>query len=406
MICKNCGANIEESSKFCGVCGNKVEEINNFNLGNVDVTTSIMNENNFQNDFAQTNLGQNLSNNFIEEQNKNVQLNDVNQVEEVVTVATTNSVQPNTNSPKKKSHAWIFILLGVLLGVIAIALLVFSFIKSSNTPVRELERALNSISEKGENSGTIDAKILIESDTSDTYNLTATLKYGKNYDNYDIALTLNKSLLYEEMNFYATITDEDVTLFANSSLIDMLGLTSSPTDMWVYFLMTFDELEIEDEFEEEYGYFYLSDILDKEHYKLIDEQNGLKHYQLTIDNELLNKIKAQAPNEEELREFEQSLSEINGGSTELTEVYYVDVYINSNGELSKVSMNLTEEIDDETINKIVISFEFSNFGSTTISIPSEANDSMIDLETYMSTYAIIDNTYDDNYYEEEYNYGV
>ena len=27
MICKKCGANIEDNSKFCGVCGEKVEEL-------------------------------------------------------------------------------------------------------------------------------------------------------------------------------------------------------------------------------------------------------------------------------------------------------------------------------------------------------------------------------------------
>ena len=29
MLCKNCGANIEEKSKFCGYCGSKVELENN-----------------------------------------------------------------------------------------------------------------------------------------------------------------------------------------------------------------------------------------------------------------------------------------------------------------------------------------------------------------------------------------
>ena len=27
VICKKCGANIEDNSKFCGVCGEKVEEL-------------------------------------------------------------------------------------------------------------------------------------------------------------------------------------------------------------------------------------------------------------------------------------------------------------------------------------------------------------------------------------------
>ena len=43
----------------------------------------------------------------------------------------------------------------------------------------------------------------------------------------------------------------------------------------------------------------------------------------------------------------------------------------------------------------VISLEFNNFGTTVVQIPDEAKNSTIDLETYMATYAVQDDTYVD-----------
>lgn len=355
MLCKKCGASISDEAKFCTSCGAKVEDT---------VVVS----------------GEGLSGGAMMQSNPSDGMKPVNDL---------NSMQNNntvTSEPKnKKSNAWIFILGGILLGVVAIILL-FVSLGSGNNDVRVLEKALSKMGNMGENSGTIKANVSVETDTQDNFDFSASISYAEKNDLYNVALKLNKSLLNEEMNLYSTVTEDDITLYAKSSLIDMLGFTSSPNDIWVNYFMTFDELELELDENDLEDDFNLSKVLDEKHFAFVDEENGLKHYKLTIDNELLNKIKAQA-DEEDLRELEDSFSTLNEGQSELTDVYYLDVYINKSNELAKVSMELSEGLEEEGITKVVISLEFVDFGRTTVEIPTEVKNSTMNLENYMSTYS-------------------
>ena len=419
MICKKCGTNIEDNSKFCGVCGEKVEEL--VQEQNIQAE-SVVEETPMVVPLIQPDpesLDQTaIVEPIIPEENENVitvveQSLDQTAVVEPVTPETNinesitpvapepevNNVPVTNKEPKKKNNAWIFVVLGVLLGVIALALVYFAYSKSSNNSVRVLEKALGNMALKSENSGTIDAKILIQSDTEDAMNLSATIKYAKQGDdNYNFNLTLNKSMFFDEINLYASILDERATLFVNSSVIDMLGLTSATPSMWVHMTTTEQELEMQTGTEtDELDDIDLSDILDEKHFKLIGEQNSLNHYQLVIDNELVNKIKFEAYKEDDLKNFADSLGE-------LTEVYYVDFYINNSNELVKISMDLTNSLNDESIRRAVISLEFNNLGSTLVQIPAEAKNSIIDLETYMATYAIQDDIYVDPSLNQDYTY--
>jgi len=419
MICKKCGTNIEDNSKFCGVCGEKVEELaqeQNIqtesvveetpmvvpliqpevkSLQQTTVVEPVVQETNegvisvVEQPLEQTAVVEPV----IQEPITNESITPVEPTQEV------NTVPVQNKESKKKNNTLIFVLLGVLLGVVALALVFFAYNKLSKNSVRVLEKALGNLEFKGERSGTIDVKLLIQSETEDAMNLSATIKYAKQGDdNYNLNLTLNKSMFFDEMNVYASILDERATLFINSSLIDMLGLTSATPSMWVHMTTTEQELEMQTGTEtDELDDIDLSDILDEKHFKLIGEQNNLTHYQLVIDNELINKIKFEASKEEDLKSFSDSL-------TELTETYYVDFYINNSNELVKISMDLANEIDDESIKSAVISLEFGNFGSTIVDIPADAKNSIIDLETYMSTYAIQDDIYVNPSLSQDYTY--
>jgi len=419
MICKKCGTNIEDNSKFCGVCGEKVEELaqeQNIQTESVVEETpmvvpliqpevkSLQQTTDVEPVVQETNEGvisvveQPLEQTavvepVIQEPITNESITPVEPTQEV------NTVPVQNKESKKKNNTLIFVLLGVLLGVVALALVFFAYNKLSKNSVRVLEKALGNLEFKGERSGTIDVKLLIQSETEDAMNLSATIKYAKQGDdNYNLNLTLNKSMFFDEMNVYASILDERATLFINSSLIDMLGLTSATPSMWVHMTTTEQELEMQTGTEtDELDDIDLSDILDEKHFKLIGEQNNLTHYQLVIDNELINKIKFEASKEEDLKSFSDSL-------TELTETYYVDFYINNSNELVKISMDLANEIDDESIKSAVISLEFGNFGSTIVDIPADAKNSIIDLETYMSTYAIQDDIYVNPSLSQDYTY--
>ena len=121
----------------------------------------------------------------------------------------------------------------------------------------------------------------------------------------------------------------------------------------------------------------------------IGEENNLKHYQLVIDNELLNAIKSQEAIKGNLEGIEETVSSVYNGSTELTQTVYLDVYISKSNELVKLSLDLSNLLAEETLNKIELSIEFSNLGNTLVQIPTEVKNSQIDLETYMEKYAIV-----------------
>lgn len=380
MICKKCGTNIPDTAKFCNVCGEKIEVENNINITNSAVEEKNTEMVTLQSEPIQQVESEKVQENVISQPT----VNPNTEIEQTVVVP---PIQPNSEPKKKKNNTWIFIVGGVILGIFAIVLVIFAINKSSNNSIKVLEKALSNLEEKGEDNGTINASILMESNTSDTYNLSATIKYAENMDSYDMELILNKSILYDEMKFYLTYNDDKAVLYAKSSLIDMLGVTSSQSDMWLHYLVPIDDIEIEEETDQKDVEYDLSSILDNKHYKFINEENNLRQYQLIIDNELVNKIKSKL-DQEEIKEFENSISSLTtDGSKELTETYYINFYINKLNELEKISMDLTDKLNDESITKAIISFEFVNFGNTSVELPSDVKDSTMDLETYMSTYS-------------------
>lgn len=427
MICKKCGASIQDNSKFCGVCGEKIEDIiipviEDQNIKTESVVEEIpmvvpliqSEQVQVEPVLEQTAVVEPIVPEIKEDVNSVVEqpleqtavvepvipepvANEV--ITPVIPIQESNILPVQNKEPKKKNNALIFVLLGVLLGAIALGLAYFAFSKSSSGSVRVLEKALSNLEFKGEKSGTIDMKLLLQSDTEDSMNFSATMKYAKQGDdNYNFNLIVNKSMLFDEMNVYASVLDERATLYVNSSLIDMLGMTSSTPSMWLYTTMTEQDLEMQTGTEmDELDDLDLSDIIDKNHFKLISEENELKHYQLVIDNQLINKTKIEAYKNEDLKSFAESLSE-------LAETHYVDFYINNSNELVKISMDLASALEYETIKSAVVSVEFNNLGATQVQIPAEVRNSTMDLETYMATYAIQDDTTIDPSLDQNYTY--
>lgn len=397
MICKKCGANIADTAKFCGYCGNPIEQPQPV----VDIQST---QNNTQVEQV-TEQGSNTNLNNVEFNNsvdvQSIEQPVMNQVEQPI-IENTIQGASGDNSKKTKGNAnkLIPIIVGIVLILIALVLLFIAFNKSSNNSIAVLEKAINNFEEKGKNSGTINANLLIGSGTSDTINLSATAKYSKTNDIYNLALILNESILYDEMSIYSTISEKDITLYAKSSLIDMLGLTSSAEDMWLYYFIDLTEFA-DDNLESNNDDFDLSDIIDEKHFKYINKVDNLRHYELVIDDDLINKIESKAT-EEERQEIEDSLSSISNGEMNLTETYIIDFYIDDSNQLVKISMDLSDYMEDDEISKVILSFEFMNLNSTTVEIPQDALSSQNDLETYISTYSSYDSSvdYDDNYIDD------
>lgn len=369
MICNKCGANIEEKAKFCGYCGNVVEG----DLQKVEEESVVEETATVSND----DLGKTVKVDTTEINNElSSEESDVQE-----TLNQSNVQMSNTNKAKKNNKL-LLIIIGIVLVVIAIAIAAFAFIKLSNNPVNVLGKALNNMYNKGESSSTIEATLNLGTATGDGLAISLTVKNeAENAEKYKTQITLNKSLFFEEISLYSLVDKNEMMVYLESSLIDMLGMTSSLEPIWLYYKLPLDE--VTSALPEEQQEIDLNEIIDREHFKYIDSNNGLKHYILTIDQKLVDTVKSKL-SESESKELEEMLNSMK----DLQESIKIDFYITSDDELSRIEFNMNEilkDIDNDGITEFVISMEFKDMGNTKVNIPNEALNSTTDIETYIST---------------------
>lgn len=401
MICKKCGHNIEDNSNFCGYCGNPVEN------DSVKVESGINTE------------SVNIQSNESLEQQKNVEIDNIGQnnwrlsqvndnsyknIYDVNTLNTDNPVnqvdETKYNQPKqKKTNSFAFIIFGVILAAICVVLVYISFNKTSNNSITVLEKTLANFYKVSQNSGMVNAKISLSSDTGDNINLSASLKYMRNNDSYDFALSLDKNILTDRIDIYSKLNANQISLFAKSSVIDLLGLTKSDNDVWVYYNYLLDE-SMDELFEEDEDIDDdLEDLIDNDHFVYVDEVDNLHHYKFIIDNNLLTKLKEK---ENMLGNTDYSFDDID---TTLDQTIVIDFYITKSNELKRVSIDLTNLMDIDNISNAILTVEFSDLGSLTQIIPNEALSATIDFESYLDEYFNENNDYNDfSEYDDEYYY--
>ena len=366
MACNKCGANISENAKFCGYCGSVVEKNTQENL----------NENIIEEDVVSNyDLGKTI-------RVEPIQMNDEvlnNIVQEEIVNPMVNNPEPTT----KKKNTLVRIIVSVVLGILVFLLATVMLFMKSNNSLMVLQRAINNMYNKGETSSTIDAKITLGIPTGEGLTFSLTLKTeAKDKENYKTQLTLNRSLLSEEINIYSSVNKTEMMVYLESGLIDMLGMSSSIESTWLYYRFALDEIvSILPNENQEIDF---SEILDVEHFKYIDTANNLKHYNLIIDQKLIDKAK------QKLLEAEnEKLSEIINSIEEIKNPVKIDFYITKSDELSKIELDMSEFLQDvDAISSFVISMEFRDMGNTKVNIPNEALNSTMDIETYISNNSI------------------
>ena len=298
-----------------------------------------------------------------------------------------NSVPPvEPNGPKEPTKKKNNMVIGIIIGIAAllvvgvlVTLLIFGN-KNKNT-VSVLNKAVNNYISKGKESGTIRLNALIESAQTDSISFSADFKYAKSGDEYNLEAKLNKSVFFDEMSVYATGNRDSMTLYAKSSLVDLFGFTKSDMDTWLYYMIDLSDFEDEED-DLDFDSFDASDILDSKSFKYIDESNGVRHYQLVIDNSLMNKIDSEL-NETEKEDIDSLIN--NSSYTDILEKgLNIDFYINKSNELQKISIDLSKYIEDDSVSKIVLSMEFIDLGSTTVNIPSDVLYTTMDFATYFN----------------------
>lgn len=437
MKCLKCGMEIEDNSKFCGYCGNPVQVVNptvvSNPLGNGNVQNMVspsMPNNQVQNN---TQLGQStpivktmpIETNTVS-QGVQPTMQGANQVQTQQPVISnqipndnvvlpqqpiqentpkisgiqanptqTNfeyqqNVVPENNTineqpsikPNKKSNSWIFILLGVVLAVVAAVLLVMTLSKpsSTNNSVAVLETAINNFVEKGKNSGTIVAGIAIDSEEQ-SVNVDANIKYQKLNDELNLEISVDKSELFDELHLFANLSKNNMNLYATTNIINMIAGLEPTENKWIK--LNSDDLGLDLNFDFDQTENIQADLsklgLDKK-IVYLGKNNNLRHYRLTVDKELLEDFYSNyletASNENETVSF--------GLDEDFEGTYNIDFYINDYNELNSISIDFTDQLNNDGITKAILNIEFRDFNNTTVTIPSEALNTTVDLQTYIT----------------------
>lgn len=425
MLCKKCGAEIADASKFCGYCGNPVEVSNETNV-NPQPVNNVENIDLNQEDLGNTIRIEPLQQEVNNEPNISSQINqsevNVQPVEmhnepveqihsigpglpeyeqqtvvpqsEMAMVSSVNVqpvIQPSPAEPNKKNNKLMIIIGGVVLAVVAVisVILAFNFL-GNDKPLTALKKAIANLQENGKNSATVNANVSIATSTGESMTLSATVKTVMKSDNeFDMQVTVNESLFFDEMNIYLTTTNQEIKMYLESTLIDMMGTTSSLTPTWVYYTMPLEEIMEEFNSYESEMEIDIEELIDEKHFVFIDEVNELRHYQLIIDQELIDTMKAKLADidDEDIKEMIDSMET-------LEEIIKVDFYITSSNEFSKIELDMTEYLEDTELSSFVIGIELKDLNNTKVEIPSDAEKATVDLETYMTQYAVTDYGHD------------
>jgi len=374
MLCKKCGAEITENAKFCGYCGEMVETVQ---------SESQNLENNMNNELNETAINEfDLGKTIVVEP---ITPETENGVSEPV-MQQNNAVKPIPSAPNnRKSKTPVFIIIGIILAVVAAILLVFVFTNNSSNSVEVLKKSISNI-EKGYNSATISANLSVTA-TEATLDFSATSKIEKTTNNeVKVQLTVNPSLISQEMNAYAMIEEEQVNMYLQSTIIDMLEETESEQLSWVKYSLTLEEFldELGLGNNENLNKFELTDVIDKKHFVYVEEVDELNHYELIIDQELIDKLKEY--NEEESTEI-----------MELEKAIKVDFYISKSNDISKIELDMSDVLTEEDfVSNLILSLELKDLNKTKVEIPNEALNAVTDLETYIENNSI-SSDYDYNY---------
>lgn len=410
MTCKKCGKEISDNSKFCGYCGQLVEKVDSLNsTNNQDV-----------NDISMDNVIHDSEGTIIEEKGVNVeklengtQMNLENKqtsnstvdVQENENLNTSNDSNIKTefepfmanveNTPqsaptkKKNSNKVLLIIIAVLI-VIAINLFAFMSMnknKGTKNSISILEKAVGNFEKKGNESGTITAGVQIESSTSDVINLSASILYAKENDDYKFNIRLNKSAFTDAIDLYSVVNKEKASVYVNSKTIDMLGMTESNLNTWLLYTTELDNIVDEIKKSENKNVdVKLDNIIDKDHFKLVGKENDLNHYKLILDEKFFENIKNNITiNEEDKKDLEEALETLKKSKIKSIEI---DVYIDNSNEISKISIDLAKIINSEEIKKAELSIEFKDFNNTKVEIPKEAMGATMSIEDYINLYSI------------------
>ncbi|MBQ9318198.1 MAG: zinc ribbon domain-containing protein [Bacilli bacterium] len=291
-------------------------------------------------------------------------------------------------SPMKKSKKGLIIilLLIIVLGALAAGYFFFFEKESHEETVKHMDTALANLQKSANQSGTV--KMKAEVSMGYDIELNALIKYAKQNDKYYMQFSLEKSLFMDEMNMYMVLGENSLDYYVQSSLINSYGLTNLDNNSWFSYSMDYSDLG-----------FNLKDldmtnqkvdtekIFNNKNLKYIDKKDGLSHYQIVLNKDLINSLnKDNTYSNEELQQF-------------IDMNLVMDVYLDSNDNIVKVVFDLGDAFKKQnpSISKAIFTIEFTDLNKTVVTIPDEALNAEYNMNNYLDDY---DNLFDDEDYDD------
>ncbi len=392
MKCVKCGADIADTAKFCGYCGNPVE---------VDSSSEVVNE--VQPDMTTQEPVQQVQTDIptqdVQLESQNVVGDTVQQVQNTVEQPIPSYTVNDSNSSKgNKNNKGLFIALGCALAVIAVVLVSFALFKSNSNSVDALNKAVANLNSKGADSATIKLEANIEASEMGSVKLSLESKAAKVNDQYLVEVKLNKNIITDEISMFMSFDKDNAKVYVPSSFINLIAGDETDTveNKWYNYTMSLSELglnlsDLESESDTDFDF---SSIIDQKHFVYVDSSNNSNHYQLKIDKELIEKIKTKASNELDAEDKEM-LDSVDTSELDGMEPIILDFYITKDNQLEKISIDLAKYMDSEDVSKAEISISFVDLGSTVVTIPDEALNSKDSLEDYIGSMSSDDYSIED-----------
>ena len=382
MKCRKCGMEIPSGNKFCPNCGEKVEEIinNESAIINSNLNTNYNNQANMNNEYTNYSNQTNMNNEYTNYSNQTNMNNNY-----------TNKSKSNTGKILIISLVFILLLAGTLFLIFG----VFNKDKHDfNTNLKNLDHAMSNMVDDFNNSGTV--KVSIEANGSNlNLNMSSYFKYAKTNNGYDFQLGVDKSLFMDEVNAYVRLTNDDITAYFPSNIFDLLSGSYSSDSSYLKYNLKFSDLgdysldsiidEVKNIEQEKVNF---KDLLTENNFKYIGKEDNLDHYQLILDETFYKNLYSKI---DDFDLDEEYLNQINFQN------YNIDIYLNSNDNLEKIVLDLSNFMGTNEFDKLLVTIEFKDLNNTIISIPQEVIKSAKDINDYYKNSWDSLYDYDDSY---------
>lgn len=305
--------------------------------------------------------------------------------------------EPLKEEQKKSNLGTIIIVIIVILAALIGAAYYYLF---NNKTISSLDVLSNSLSKMSEitsmkatgnlkytyinnvNCNSLEQTNCVNQNTNIDLNFDMLVLYAKNAnDNNILNVNVKNTQTNEQMALYfVTDKDNNEVSYISSKFIDMLGFTSSPSNIWLVSrsvdtndlnssgesMLNIKDIKIDS--------INAKEIFTDEDVKLIDNIGGIDHYRIIIDENKYNKIMESTNQNADIK-----LDTFDG-------VIELDIYIDSNTKyITKLIMTSTSN----PTNNLNLTIDFSDINDTVVTLPEEVKNTTKTVESYITENAVI-----------------